>query len=62
VEYFVLDTGQGAPRIMSRRFDGPMTHGGTAPSHVDLHVWTVRWNPRGAFTQYNPRVSCEHAG
>lgn len=47
---FVLETGQ--------RFQGPMTHGGTAPSHYDLHVWTVKRNPKGLFTQYNPRVSC----
>jgi hypothetical protein len=60
VEWMVLDTGQDrAPRIMGRRFDGPMNHGGTAPWHYDLHVWTVRRNPRGAFAQYNPRVSCE---
>ena len=58
VEYFVLDSGQRAPRILGERFDGPMTHGGTAPSHFDLHVWTVRRNPRGTFSQYNPRVSC----
>ncbi len=58
VEYFVLDSGQRAPRIMGRRFQGPMTHGGTAPSHYDLHVWTVRRNPRGTFAQYNRRVSC----
>lgn len=58
VEYFVLDNGQRAPRILGQRFDGPMTHGGTAPSHYDLHVWTVRRNPRGVFAPYNPRVSC----
>jgi hypothetical protein len=39
-------------------FQGPMTHGGTAPSHYDLHVWTVKGNPRGLFAQYNPSVSC----
>jgi hypothetical protein len=59
VEYFQLENGQPAPRILGRRFDGPMTHGGTAPSHYDLHVWTVRRNPRGTFSQHNPRVSCE---
>ena len=62
VEWMVLERGQTrAPRIMGRRFDGPMDHKGTAPMHYDLHVWTVRRNPRGAFSQYNPRVSCEHA-
>jgi hypothetical protein len=59
VEWMQLDAGQRAPRIMGRRFQGPMTHNGTAPSHFDLHVWTVRKNPRGSFAQYNPRVSCE---
>ena len=60
VEWMVLENGQTrAPRIMGRRFDGPMDHNGTAPMHYDLHVWTVRRNPRGTFSQYNPRVSCE---
>ena len=58
VEYFVLENGQRGPRIMGERFQGPMTHGGTAPSHYDLHIWTVRRNPRGPFAQYNRRVSC----
>ncbi len=59
VEWMVLEKGQTrAPRIMGRRFDGPMDHNGTVPMHYDLHVWTVRRNPRGAFSQYNPRVSC----
>jgi hypothetical protein len=35
-----------------------MTHNGTAPSHYDLHVWTVERNPKGLFTEYNPNVSC----
>jgi hypothetical protein len=35
-----LDTGQRAPRLFGRRFDGPMNHNGTAPWHFDLHVWT----------------------
>jgi hypothetical protein len=61
VEWMQLDTGQRAPRLMGRRFDGPMDHNGTAPMHYDLHVWTVRRNPRGTFAQYNPRVSCEAA-
>lgn len=58
VEYFVLDTGQPAPRILGRRLDGPMTHGGTAPSHYDLHVWVFEPNRRGVFAQYNPRFRC----
>ena len=59
IEYMVLDTGQdAAPRILGRSFQGPMTHGGTAPSHYDLHLWAYERNPRGLFAQYNPRVSC----
>jgi hypothetical protein len=62
VEWMVLENGQAKPpRLMGRRFDGPMDHNGTAPMHYDLHVWTARKNPRGTFSQYNPRVSCEHA-
>ena len=60
VEWMVLENGQAkAPRILGHRFDGPMDHNGTAPMHYDLHLWTFRNNPRGAFSQYNPRVSCE---
>ena len=41
VEWMVLEKGQTpAPRIMGRRFDGPMDHNGAAPMHYDLHVWT----------------------
>jgi hypothetical protein len=59
IEYFVLDTGRdAAPRILGHSFQGPMTHGGTGPSHYDLHGWTVKGNPRSLFAQYNPSVSC----
>lgn len=61
VEWMQLDTGRRAPRLMGERFDGPMNHNGTAPRHFDLHVWTIRRNPRGTFSQYNPRVSCAAA-
>lgn len=31
--------------------------------HYDLHVWLYRENPRGAFAQFNPNVSCvNHTG
>lgn len=29
------------------------------PAHYELHVWAWRDNPRGAFVDWNPRVSCE---
>src|SRR3954468_21612903 len=28
----------------------------------ELHVWAWKANPRGAFADMNPQVSCEHAG
>ena len=28
----------------------------------ELHVWAWKANPRGAFADMNPNVSCEHAG
>ena len=59
VEWMQLDSGQRAPRLFGQRFQGPMNHDGTAPWHFDLHVWTIRKNPRGTFAQYNRRVSCD---
>ena len=61
IEWFQLDTDQRAPRLFGERFDGPMTHNGSAPSHYDLHVWVYAKNPRGVFAQYNPRLSCPSA-
>jgi hypothetical protein len=58
VEWMQLDTRQRAPRLTGRRFNGPMNHNGTAPWRYDLHVWTIRRNPRSTFAQYNPHVSC----
>ena len=29
------------------------------PAFYELHVWAARDNPRGAFADWNPRVSCE---
>jgi hypothetical protein len=31
------------------------------PAFYELHVWAWRANPRGAFADMNPAVSCEHA-
>ena len=28
--------------------------------HYDLHVWTIRENPNGTLTPFNPNVTCEH--
>ena len=29
--------------------------------HFDKHIWLWRDNPKGVFTPFNPRVTCEHA-
>jgi hypothetical protein len=31
------------------------------PPFYELHVWAWKANPRGAFADMNPAVSCEHA-
>jgi hypothetical protein len=31
------------------------------PAFYELHVWAWRDNPKGAFADMNPKVSCEHA-
>lgn len=31
------------------------------PAFYELHVWAWRDNPKGAFADMNPRVSCVHA-
>jgi hypothetical protein len=28
------------------------------PAFYELHVWAWKHNPRGMFTDWNPRVSC----
>ena len=36
--------------------------GGTdLPAFYELHVWAWKANPRGAYADMNPSVSCEHA-
>jgi hypothetical protein len=56
LEWMQLDTGQGTPRLMRHRFNGPMNHNGTAPWHYDLHVWTIRRNPRGRYSPSTTRA------
>jgi hypothetical protein len=31
------------------------------PAFYELHVWAWKDNPKGAFADMNPKVSCEHA-
>jgi hypothetical protein len=31
------------------------------PAFYELHVWAWKDNPKGAFADMNPEVSCEHA-
>jgi len=42
-------------------FTGAPNRYGLGPFY-ELHVWAWKANPRGAFADMNPNVSCEHAG
>ena len=52
---FVVEEGQ----LFS--FTGAPNRYGLDPFY-ELHVWAWKANPRGAFADMNPQVSCEHAG
>jgi hypothetical protein len=41
-------------------FNGAPNRYGLGPFY-ELHVWAWKTNPRGAFADMNPNVSCEHA-
>lgn len=41
-------------------FDGAPNRYGLGPFY-ELHVWAWKANPRGAFADMNPKVTCEHA-
>ena len=41
-------------------FTGAPNRSGIGPFY-ELHVWAWKTNPRGAFVDFNPHVSCEHA-
>ncbi|MBT2444412.1 hypothetical protein J7E93_30820 [Streptomyces sp. ISL-36] len=58
VEYVVLDTDRPRPRMFDRNFDGPAVLPDLG-SHYSLHAWIFKKNPRGVFTPYNPRVTCD---
>lgn len=65
VEYVVVDADQDLattgdrPSLAGRPFDGPMPgHEPGMPVHYDLHVWAWADNPNGAFSAWNPAISC----
>ena len=65
VEYFrpdadgQLTTDDDRPSVLGLTFEGPMEgHSPGMPVHYDLHAWIWKSNPRGMFSQWNPRVHC----
>ena len=51
---------QGPPQLMGQLFhffEAPNRFG--LPPFYTLHVWAWKENPNGAFTNWNPNVSCE---
>lgn len=68
VEYFTLadnwdanHTDGSPPLLMGQLFD----YAGTPnrfrlPASYSLHVWAWKYNPKGMFTMWNPRVTCEY--
>jgi hypothetical protein len=65
VEYIVLAdawdaTHTAPPTLLGHVFHyngSPNRYG--IPAFYELHVWAVKENPNGAFSDWNPRVSCE---
>jgi hypothetical protein len=65
VEYLVVDADQDLnttsdrPSLFGHPFDGPMPgHFPGMPIHYDLHVWAWFDNPNGAYSAWNPEISC----
>jgi hypothetical protein len=59
VEYI---TSKGPAQLQGQLFNftGAPNRYGLGPFY-ELHVWAWKSNPRGAFADMNPNVSCEHA-
>ncbi|OKK05885.1 hypothetical protein AMK26_07205 [Streptomyces sp. CB03234] len=65
IEFFVEDrdqkvaTDDDRPTMFGQPFLGPSpgVEAGV-PVHYDLHVWLYKHNPRGMFTEWNPKVRC----
>jgi hypothetical protein len=66
VEYLVFAeawdaANDGPPVLEGQHFhfiDAPNRLG--LPALYELHVWAFKQNPHGMFTDWNPRVTCEH--
>ncbi|MEU7020553.1 hypothetical protein ABZ990_07815 [Streptomyces sp. NPDC046203] len=56
-EWIVPSTGQPAPRMFGRKFDGPFDIAGLGRVY-DRHVWLYEKNPAGFFARFNPHLSC----
>jgi hypothetical protein len=59
VEYI---TSKGPAQLQGQLFNftGAPNRYGLGPFY-ELHVWAWKGNPRGAFADMNPNVTCEHA-
>jgi hypothetical protein len=66
VEYLTLadiwdagHTDNSPPILMGQLFDyTEMPNRFRLPAHYSLHVWAWKYNPKGVFAMWNPRVSC----
>ncbi|MFE4589185.1 hypothetical protein [Streptomyces laurentii] len=56
-EWIVRSTGQPAPVMFGRKFDGPFDIAGLGRV-FDRHVWLYEENPAGLFARFSPRISC----
>ena len=59
VEY-IVSKGPASLEGQLFNFNGAPNRYGLGPFY-ELHVWAWKDNPRGAFADMNPNVSCEHA-
>lgn len=59
LEWVVRYTGQPRPVIFGRGFDGPDFIPPAGGDVYTLHAWIFKKNPKGVFTPFNPKVSCD---
>lgn len=68
VEYFVFQEpweaagNASGPAFFGTPFIAVPESGGRFTPYYELHVWFPRDNPSGRFIDFNPAVSCAHAG